>query len=383
MSALKILMLNHEFPPVGGGASPVTLELSRQLVRMGHRVDVVTMHYDDLPRLETVDGINIYRTPAIRKRPNICYTYELITYVPGALIKTLSLARREKYDIIHCHFIVPGGLLAWIVSKVTGIPFFITCHGTDVPGHNPDRFAMVHKLIALVWRFLVRRSFVLTSPSQFLKTLVIRGCPDAKVSIIPNGIYPEQFAPCEKTKSILMCSRIFSFKGFQYVIEAIKDMELDWEVNIIGQGPYLEDLKRIAEGSKTPIKFWGWLDKSDRRFYELFNKSSIFVFPSVAENFPTVLLEAMAAGMAIITSTAGGCPEVVGDAGILVRPRDTAEIRKAIESLVSSQELREKLGAAALERVQLFSWKNVAGKFVELYEQIIRESGRRVMNKRS
>jgi len=72
-----------------------------------------------------------------------------------------------------------------------------------------------------------------------------------------------------------------------------------------------------------------------------------------------------------------------GDTGLLVKPRDTAGIRKAIESLVSSQELRQKLAAAALECVQLFSWKNVAGKFVELYEQIIRESAQRVINKRS
>ncbi len=175
-----------------------------------------------------------------------------------------------------------------------------------------------------------------------------------------------------------MCSRIFGFKGFQYVIEAIKDMELGWDVNVIGEGPYLEELKRIAEGSKTPIKFWGWLDKSDRRFYELFKKSSIFVFPSEAENFPMVLLEAMAAGMAIITSTAGGCPEVVGNAGLLVEPRDSAGIRKAIEKLVSSQELRQRLAAAALERVQLFSWKNVAGMYIELYEQIIQAPSRHV-----
>jgi SAM-dependent methyltransferase len=98
-SKLKILMLNHEFPPVGGGASPVTFELSKQLVQMGHRVDVVTMHYGEPPRFETIDGINIYRTPAIHKRPDICYTHELAAYVPGALIKTFRLAKREKYDI--------------------------------------------------------------------------------------------------------------------------------------------------------------------------------------------------------------------------------------------------------------------------------------------
>ncbi len=372
MSKLKILMLNHEFPPVGGGAAPVTFDLCKQLVLKGHKVDVVTMRYDRLPRFETIDGVKIYRTPSIRKRPNVCYTHELATYFPGAVIKTLRLAKEEKYDIIHCHFIVPGGLLAWLVSKLTDIPFIVTCHGTDIPGHNPDRFGLVHRLIGPLWRFLAKRSAALTSPSESLKKLVLENCPEAKVHVIPNGIFIDQFKPAEKIKSILMCSRIFKFKGFQYVIEAVKNMKLDWQVNVIGEGPYLPELRRLAEGSETEIKFWGWLDKSDQRFHELFSKSSIFVFPSEAENFPIVLLEAMGAGMAIITSTAGGCPEVVGSAGLLVQPRDVGGICQSLEKLIYSDNLRRQLSMAALDRVQKFSWENVVDRFIQLYEQIIK-----------
>ncbi len=371
MSKLKLLMLNHEFPPVGGGASPVSFELSKQLVRMGHTVDVVTMHYGDLSRFETVDGINIYRTPAIRRRPNIAHTYELATYLPGAFAKTLRLANRNRYDIIHCHFIVPGGPLAWIISKLTDIPFLITCHGSDIPGHNPERFGLAHKIINPAWRFLARSAPVLTSPSEHLKTLIMKNCPDAKVDVIPNGIYPEQFNPAEKTKSILMCSRIFNFKGFQYAIEAVKDIQTDWQVNIVGEGPYLAELKKQSEGSKTSIKFWGWLVKDDPMFYELFNKSSIFIFPSEVENFPTVLLEAMAAGTAIITSTAAGCREVAGNAAMFVEARDAAGISDNINKLICSEKLRHQLSAAALERVQQFSWRNIAARFVALYERII------------
>lgn len=364
-------MLNHEFPPVGGGASPVSFELSKQMVQMGNTVDVVTMHYGDLARFETIDGINIYRTPAIRKRPDVAYTHELATYLPGSVIKTLNLIRKNRYDIIHCHFIVPGGPLAWVAGKLTNTPFLITCHGTDIPGHNPERFGLVHKLINPAWRFLARSAPALTSPSEYLKTLIIKNCPDAKVNVIPNGIYLDRFKSSEKTKSILLCSRIFNFKGFQYVIEAVKDMQTDWQVNVIGEGPYLGELKKLAEGSKTPIKFWGWLEKDDQRFYDLFNKSSIFVFPSEAENFPTVLLEAMAAGTAIITSNAAGCPEVTGHAALFVQPRDVAGIRDNINKLISSEKLRQQLSTAALEQVQQFSWKNIAARFVELYEEII------------
>jgi glycosyltransferase involved in cell wall biosynthesis len=370
---MKILMLNHEFPPVGGGASTVTFELSRQLVQMNHRVDVVTMHYGDLPSFETSEGINIYRTPAIRKRAKVCYTHELATYVPGAISTTVRLAKREKYDVIHCHFVVPGGLLAWMTSKLTAIPFLITCHGTDVPGHNPDRFKIAHKLIKPAWRFLARSSSVLISPSMTLKELILRNCPGVEVKVIPNGIHTGPFKTLEKTNSILMCSRIFSFKGFQHAIGAIKDMELDWQVNVIGEGPYLPELKRLAEGSRTPIKFWGWLDRSDPKFCELFGTSSIFIFPSEAENFPTVILEAMAAGMAIITSTAGGCPEVAGEAALLVQPKDVSAIRSSLQKLILSDQLRHQLAAAALQRVKIFNWENVANQYLDCYRQIMKD----------
>ena len=369
---MKILMLNHEFPPVGGGASPITFELSKQLVQTGHSVDVVTMHYGDLPRFETVDGVNIYRTPAIRKRPNICYAHELATYVPGAAIKTVRLAKREQYDVIHCHFIIPGGPLAWLVNKFTHIPFIITCHGSDVPGYNPDRFKLLHKILLPLWRRLIRRTSLLTSPSESLKNLILEKYPDAEIDIVPNGIYTEQFGKGPKEKSILMCSRILPRKGFQYAIEAIRDIELDWQVNVVGEGPYLPELKRLAENSKTEIKFWGWLDKNDREFSELLSKSSIFIFPSEAENFPAVLLEAMSAGMAIITSTAGGCPEVVGDAGLLVEPRDTDGIRKMLVKLVESDQLRGQLGQAALERAQQkFNWKKIAQQYLNCYNKVL------------
>lgn len=365
-------MLNHEFPPVGGGASPVTFELSRQLVQMGHSVDAVTMHYKDLARFETVEGVNIYRTPAIRGKPDICYTHELATYILGALIKTVRLAKQKRYDIIHCHFIIPGGPLAWLVSKLTGIPYLITCHGSDVPGHNPDRFGLLYKLVTPAWRFLAKNTPVLTSPSESLKALIVKNCPEAQVRIIPNGIHTDRFKPTEKTKSILMCSRIFNFKGFQYAIEALKDMDLDWQLNIVGEGPYLGELKRLAEGSKPAIKFWGWLDHNDPELKHLYESSSIFIFPSAAESFGLVVAEAMAAGNAVIASDIGAHREVLSDAGVYVQTRNAKQIRKQLQQLIDNESLRTELGIRAKNRVcKIFDWEVVAEKYISCYQDLI------------
>jgi glycosyltransferase involved in cell wall biosynthesis len=176
-----------------------------------------------------------------------------------------------------------------------------------------------------------------------------------------------------------MCSRLLPRKGFQYVIEAIGRMKLDWQVNIIGDGPYLSHLKELAAGVETPVKFWGWLDRGDEMFRRLFEESAIFVFPSEAENFPTVLLEAMAAGTAIITSRAGGCPEVVADSGILVEPGDVGAIKKALEQLTQSDELRQRLSEAALSRVQQFGWGRIAGHYLDVYEELVNKKSSQQM----
>jgi glycosyltransferase involved in cell wall biosynthesis len=123
----------------------------------------------------------------------------------------------------------------------------------------------------------------------------------------------------------------------------------------------------MAKDSKTPITFHGWLDRDDPKFRELYETSAIFVFPSEMENFPTVLLEAMSAGCAIITSTAGGCPEVVGEAGVLVKPQNAKDIGKAIVGLIQLPEKRAKLSEAALARAQQFTWQSIANHYLELY----------------
>ncbi len=374
---MKILTLNYEFPPVGGGAAPVSLELCRRLAATGHQVDVITMRYKDLPRFEDIDGVGIYRTPALRRRPDICRPHEMLTYPLGALRKANRLAKEKKYDIVHAHFIIPTAPLGCWLAGRNKIPLVITCHGSDVPGYNPDRFKLLHRILSPAWWFLVKKANALVCPSGYLKALITEKYPDAPVQVIPNGlaldILPVQDI-AQKTRQILLCSRLLPRKGFQYLIKAVSDIELDWQVNIVGDGPYRQILQQLACESKTPIRFWGWLDRNDSQFKKLYRTSSIFVFPSEAENFPTVLLEALASGMAIITSSAGGCPEVVGGAAVLVEPANTEQLKEKLLALVQNEQLRNSLSAAAIERAKEFTWPGIAGRYAKLFEKLVEEN---------
>ena len=125
---MKILMLNHEFPPVGGGASPVTFELCRHVAGLGHDVDVVTMRYGSLPAFERVAGVNVYRTWALRGKPNISHPHELASYLAGAVGKAVQLAREEKIGLVESVKFVLKKYLSYIgapVFPIVGILFFV------------------------------------------------------------------------------------------------------------------------------------------------------------------------------------------------------------------------------------------------------------------
>jgi glycosyltransferase involved in cell wall biosynthesis len=368
---MKILTLNHEFPPVGGGAAPMSLQLAKQFVAMGHHVDVITMRWQNLPDKEIIDGVTVYRTWAIRKRPDFCRTREMATYLPGAVGKAYRLARQNRYDVIHTHFIIPGSPLGWLIHRLCKIPQLVTCHGSDVPGYNPDRFKLAHTLIKPAWRFLATHADALVCPSESLKRLMLKHIPNLNVSVIPNGIDINKFSPAaDRKNNILMCSRMLPRKGFQYLIEAAKDLPPDWHVHLIGDGPYRPELEKLAAGSKTSITFHGWLDQKDERFIRLFEECSIFVFPSEAENFPTVLLEAMTAGLCVITSDAGGCPEVVGDAGLIFPSCDVPALRNHLLSLVGDPARRKTLSAAARRRAEQFAWPAIANRYLDAFGRI-------------
>ena len=110
-------------------------------------------------------------------------------------------------------------------------------------------------------------------------------------------------------------------------------MTIDQEIHIVGDGPYLSQLKQLAATLSKRIIFHGFLSNRSEKFKDLIETSSIFVFPSESENFPMVLLEAMAAGLAIITTKNTGCEEVVGDTGLLVAPGDDRRAQTIFDHL--------------------------------------------------
>jgi glycosyltransferase involved in cell wall biosynthesis len=168
-------------------------------------------------------------------------------------------------------------------------------------------------------------------------------------------------------------TRMFERKGVQYLLRALAGRSAEFNINIVGDGPYLQTLKSLANELQIEARFWGHVDNDSQELKELYETASIFVFTSEAENFPIVLLEAMIAGAAIITSSGTGCAEVVGDAALLVPVRNPEAIRMALDRLVADPDLVVRLGAAARQRViARFGWDGVIDQHIEAYREFAR-----------
>ncbi len=375
---MRILMTCFEFPPLGGGGSRAVNGLANELAALGHYVDLVTMRFRGLPRSEVIGRVNVYRVPCLRFRTAICTPPELLSYVLGAWPVVQRLLRESCPDIIHSHFILPDGLLAMAMRRWSGIPYVITAHGSDVPGYNPDRFRVLHPILTPIWIRVVRQANAIISPSQSLANLIRAKHYEGPLGIIPNGHRMTGVATTRhQPGNLLVVSRLFERKGVQYLLQALEGFAQPLNLHIVGDGPYLIELKQAAQRlhTRAVVHFHGWVDNTSSAFRELIETATIFALPSEAENFPNALLEAMAAGLAIITTSGTGCEEVVGPTALLVPPRNAARIRAAIERLLAEPAFCDQLGRAAQARVrERFSWGSVAARHVETYERAVRDA---------
>ncbi|MEO5905458.1 MAG: glycosyltransferase family 4 protein [Saprospiraceae bacterium] len=369
---MKILVLTIEYPPLGGGASAMIHELNKRYIDSGHEVHVVTMSFADLPEKEVMDEVKINRVKGPRSKKYISYPSEHLYFLFSARKFLKILLNEHSFDLNHSHFILPTGLLSRWIFKHYGIPYIITAHGSDIPRFNPDRFTFLHRFSAPVIRSIVNQSTLVVTPSEYLASLLLKvGGLEKKSEVIANGIDTNYFTPGNKKNLILSSGRLLERKGFQYLIKAVTDENLGYEVHICGDGPLRNELEELATKSKTKIIFHGWLDNRSPEYKELLSEASIYCLLSTNENASITLLEALSSGCAVITSNVSGCPETVGSAGICISPEDINMLQMKLKQLIEDNTYRNEMMDKARERaVNHFNWTIIAQSYLERIKSI-------------
>ncbi len=360
---LKILVLNYEFPPLGGGASPVSYEISKRYAKLGNKVDVVTMGFNGLPEFEKKEGINIYRVKCWRSKKEICHPWEQLTYILSAKKFLESHLKENTYDINHSHFIIPTGIVSLWLKKNYGLEYIVTSHGSDVLGYNNKRsFKYIYPLVSKAWEEIVKEAKFVVSPSKFLKGEIEKLSKGNNLVVIPNGIDAKKFKPMSKEKRILIVARLFENKGVQDVLDSIKELDIEergWGLDIVGDGPYREFLEKKAEENnlKNVVKFHGWLDNGSQELKEIYGKASIFISASWFESFGLTVLEALQAECYVLVSDNMGHKQLDLGEDHYFGVNALGDLKKKLNLLLNSKSLKVK------NFDDKFEWQNVIKKY--------------------
>ena len=374
--SMNILLINSEYPPVGGGAGNASANLSRHLASLGHRVTVVTARFRGLPNVETRDGVTVCRVPALRRRQDRSGALEQLAFIVSASFWAIGFARRCKPDVTLAFFGLPSGAVAWMLNRLFRIPYIVSLRGGDVPGFRPYDFKLFHKLIAPFLPVIWRGASAVVANSRGLRDLALAFDSRIEIQIIPNGVEIAEYAGGTREWSparILSVGRVVHQKGLDLALRALAQAkDLDWHWRIAGDGPQLDALQSLARelGISERVSFLGW--QTREQLSKLNRQSNLFLFPSRHEGMPNAVLEAMEGGLPVIATRIAGNEELVvdGKTGLLVETENVDELRDAVRKLICDPALCEQMGFASRQRVeQDYTWQKCAESYQAILAQ--------------
>lgn len=312
---MKILVLNYEFPPIGGGGGQAAADLCRALTERGHQIHVITSHGPGVELSQSLNGYRVERIKVGRRTAARASFLSMLRYVIGAFFPAVKLIRAWKPEAIHVHFAVPTGALAWLLNKLTGTPYLLTIHLGDVPGGVPEKtgkwFRWIMPFTPPIWRGAKR----VVAVSEFTRQLA-QPHYSVPIEVIPNGVplRSHQGIQMHSPPRLLFAGRFQPQKNLLFLIEALSKLQdLPWQCVLIGDGPQRDDIEfRIREfGLDRRIILTGWI--SHESVQDWMSKSDMLVMPSLSEGLPVVGVQALAHGLALVVNQAGGLGELVDD----------------------------------------------------------------------
>lgn len=404
---MKITVLTSSYPRFDGdGTAPFIKSLAEGYIRLGNEVDVVAP-YDLQVKPMPTNGVNIHRfryifSPSlhimgharslesdVKLKPLTFFLLPL--FLISAVFTLLKVTHQQKTQVIHVNWVLPNGPIALVVSKIRNIPYVLSLHGSDV------YVAKKNRLFRWVAKQVFRNASSVTACSPELRDAAISMGAPQDTLLLAWGANPEIFTPKLRSQRVrkrygvsedgvlvVALGRMVYKKGFDVLISAWKDIVAkypDAQLVIGGDGPIRDLLDAQAKnlGIERNVILPGKIawDKVP----EFLASADIFVLPSVVDihgnmdGLPTVLLEAMSSGNAVIASEIAGVSLVIKNEinGMLVEQKDQKQLSDTLQLMISDPSKRERLSREARQAVvDEYNWNMVAQKIIGLFQNAIK-----------
>jgi len=380
----RVLFLNYEYPPIGGGGGVLSRDLAEALVEHVD-VTVLTTKRPDLPEEETINGVRIVRVPVfLRRQRAVASMPSMLSYVPASLRRGRALMRSDGYDLIHSFFAVPTGPSGVRLARQTGVPHVLSILGGDI--YDPTKTLSPHRIAPLRWavRSVLRKSDRVVAESRDIRDRAHEIYGQVGIRVIRHGFRVPKFQPVPRSELgiglqdgdtvLIAVGRLVRRKRMDALLRVLARLERDAVLVIVGDGPLREELEEQAKalGVQDRVRFAGFV--SDERKFQLLEAADLFVYTTEHEGFGIVYLEAMYCGLPVVTYDNGGQREFVSDElGALVPEGNEEKFLEALRGIIDDDARRASMSDSARRKAEEMELGSVAEEYVALYDELLRE----------
>jgi len=389
---MKILMPILHYPPVIGGFEVFSQSIAEGISKTDD-VFIITSKVINTLNQEIKGNLRIVRTsPLILKDLSYSKPWFIFGAMIWILFKSFKIIKKEKIDLIHSQGFL-SGIMAYILKKLTKIPYLITIQSADFSVYHPRlNIKIINKIYQWVEGIIFRGADFCHAVSNYLedhfKTHRVK-----RTIVISNGVSQDKFKPDVnkkitrrelgfETENLIVCvSRLEHKNGTHDLVESAKYLDdLDFKIMVCGDGSDREKLEKMIEKFNLMDKVFLVGDILHADLPKYVACGDIFVRPSLAEGFGIVFLEAMAAEVAIIGTPVGGIPDFLRDpsigsgqaTGLFCEPANPKDIAEKIKILIKDKNLRERLIKNAKQMVvDIYNWDKISERLKGVYKQIL------------
>ena len=375
---MKVLMINYEFPPIGGGAGQAHLAILKQYAGKSYlQVDVLASAPKPGFAVQKLsENVTLYTVGVHKKNLHYWRKIEVVEWVIKATGPYRRLLRENRYDLVHAFFGLPTGWLCYRTAN--RLPYIISLRGSDVPGGHA-RLQLEYKMMGPLLKRIWQKAAALVACSDGLKNRALKFLPSANIDIIPNGIDLDKFHPVANKElsgelKLLTVGRLSVTKRFEMLVEAVEMLSKQGKnvrLTISGGGGLLDELKNFVEQKKLTgiVNLTGRIESD--KMPDVYRQHDMFVSASMQEGMSNAMLEAMASGLPIITTRCEGVDELISDNGIVVGKDSAEALAEAINNLAENKQAYSSMCALARRRAENFDWDKVADGYVKLYQRVL------------